>query len=342
MSHSEMRIGDRIIGGNHPAFVIAEAGFNHNGSLDLAISLIDAAADSGADAIKFQSYTTREFLHASVNYAHFFESARLDEAAHRGCIEHAKKRGILFGSTPLDTGWIATLHGLGADFLKIASMDLTSPTILNAAAATGRPVICSTGLGSMDEIGEALRILEEAGGQEIALLHCVSLYPTPIAKANLRAMQTMQATFRRPVGFSDHTLGIDVPLWAVAAGACCIEKHFTLDKTMPGPDQSQSLDPQEFRKMVDAIRTLESALGGGDKEPCDEEKPLIRKTRRGLEVIRDVKSGEQVRRSDFRAVRPVADPDGIMAWEEETLTGGRYARDIAAETLLRHGDISKA
>lgn len=340
MTETKAMIGSRCVGNGRPAFLIAEAGFNHNGSVEIAMKLVDAAADAGADAIKFQSYTTREFLHTSVDYAHFFETARLNEAAHEALIAHARKRGILFGSTPLDIGWVATLHTLGADFLKIASMDVTTPSMLRAVGATGRPAILSTGLSTLDESASALGTLVAAGARDVILLHCLSLYPVPDDAVNLRAIRTMREACGRPIGFSDHTLGVDIPVLAVAAGACAIEKHFTLDKTMPGPDQSQSCDPREFMGLVRRIRAAEAALGTGEKRPHRDEEPLRPRTRRGLALARAVKAGEPVVSEMFRAVRPIPEPDGIPALEEEALAGATFARDMAEGEMVRRGDVA--
>jgi N,N'-diacetyllegionaminate synthase len=327
------------VGPGEPAFLVAEAGFNHNGSLELALNLIDAAAAAGADAIKFQSFHPDQLLHPSVDYRHLFEAAQLDEDAHAALAARAKEKDILFASTPFDFSWVATLDRLEAAFLKVASMDLTTPPLLEAIAATHRPVILSTGLATDDEVACGIEILEKGGAGGIVLLHCVSLYPTPLSRLNLRAIQTMAETFQLPVGLSDHTLGVEAAVWAVAAGACVIEKHFTVDKKLPGPDHAQSLDPKEFAEMTRRIRELEVALGDGEKAPCEEEEPLRGPTRRGIILRKPLKKGETITAEHLGWVRPIQ-AGGIPAADYYAVCGQTACRDLALGATLRPADIT--
>lgn len=332
-------IGDRVVGDGAPVFIVAEAGFNHNGSIDLALKLVDAAADAGADAIKFQSFTPDRLVHPSVSYFHLFRDAALDEEAHCRIAEAAVSRGIAFGSTPFDPRWVTILDRLEADYLKIASMDLTNPQLLDAVAATGRPVLLSTGLATLEEIRLSVERLRTRGAGSLAVLHCVSLYPTPFDRANLRAMRSLRDALDCPVGFSDHTLGDEVTALAVAAGASVIEKHFTLDCALPGADHAHSLDPTAFATMVERVRVVESALGTGRKVPCAEEMPLIDATRRGLAVGRAVRRGEVIELDDLVPLRPRPLPNGLAAENREVLAGRRATRDLEALSLLSEGDM---
>lgn len=334
-----MKIGNREIGPGNPAFLIAEAGFNHNGSFEIALDLVDAAADAGADAIKFQSFTPDTLLHPSVSYRHLFEEAQLSRDAHAELAERAAQRGILFASTPFDEEWVRFLDQLNVAFLKVASMDLTTPPLLKAIAKTGRPVILSTGLATLEEVGTALALLKSGGANDVALLHCVSLYPTPLASVNLRAIETLRKNFHVPVGFSDHTLGIEIPIWAVAAGTCVIEKHFTTDCSLPGGDHAHSLDPEGFRNLVQGVRAFETALGSGIKQPDDLEKRLIAGTRRGLSLTKDLRKGDALRPGDLIALRPIPESDGIPAAALDKVMDTKARRDLPAGTLLRWSDV---
>ncbi len=333
-------IGDREVAPGRPTLLVAEAGFNHNGSVELALRLVDEAAAAGADAIKFQSFTVSELLHSSVSYRDLFEMACLDEEAHAQVVARCREKGILFSSTPFDERWVRVLDDLDADFLKVASMDLTTPTLLEAVAATGRPVVLSTGLSEIEETARGIEILSRAGAEEIVLLHCVSLYPTPPEKLNLRALRTMEEVFERPVGLSDHSEGPDAAVWAVAAGAVMIEKHFTVDKNLPGPDQKGSMDPAEFREMVRRVRAVEAALGDGTKDPDEAEQPLREKTRRGIYLRIPVKKGETLRAEHLRFVRPVTE-GGLSASEVYEICGRRANRDMAEGETLRWSDLEK-
>lgn len=286
--------------------IIAEAGVNHNGSEDLALQLVEAAARAGADAVKFQTFTAAEIVTRAAAKAEYqqrttgtsesqFEMIRrleLDEAAHRALIERCRQRGIAFLSTPFDVPSVGLLTGLGLDTVKIPSGELTNPLLLLSAAQAGCKVIVSTGMATLTEVEKALGALAYGylGGNRpgptafaaawaspqgraalagrVTLLHCTTEYPASFDSVNLRAMDTLRRAFGLPVGLSDHTTGIAIPTAAAALGAAVVEKHFTLDRTLPGPDHAASLEPDELAAMVQAIRAVEAALGDGIKVPA--------------------------------------------------------------------------
>jgi N-acetylneuraminate synthase len=263
-----IQVGNKLIGPGQPVFVIAEAGVNHNGDLKLARALIDVAVEAGADAVKFQTFRAERLATPDAPKAEYqvqttgnaesqFEMLRrleLSADAHRELQAYCHERGIIFLSTPFDEEAVDLLDESGVAAFKISSGDLTNSPLLEHVASKGKPVILSTGMSELSELIEAVSVLNTAGCENPVLLHCVSNYPADPAEVNLRAMQTMRSAFDVPVGFSDHTQGIDVALAAVALGACVIEKHFTLDRTMPGPDHRASLEPTELRELVRSIR----------------------------------------------------------------------------------------
>ena len=259
-----------------PVFIIAEAGVNHNGSLEKALLLIDAAAEAGADAVKFQTFTAEGLACRNAKKATYQEQTtdaqqsqydmltalELDEEAHKTLIAHCKKRGIIFLSSPFDLLSIDLLNRLGLDLFKIPSGEITNLPYLRKIGSLGQKVVLSTGMSEMHEVAAALDVLMQAGTSknDIVVLHCNSQYPTPMKDVNLTAMTTMAHALGVTVGYSDHTLGIEVPIAAVALGAVLIEKHFTLDRSLPGPDHRASLEPEELRAMILAVRNVEKVL----------------------------------------------------------------------------------
>jgi len=294
----------RRIGPGFPAFIIAEAGVNHNGDLNLAHQLIDRAAQAGVDAVKFQTFTAQKLVTALAPKAEYqlqntgsdesqFEMLRrleLSPEAHADLWEYCREKGLLFMSTPFDEESVDFLDQLGMKIVKVASGELTNVPLLIRIAKKGRPMIVSTGMASLDEVEAAVRTVKQYNDQ-IALLHCVSEYPANPADVNLRAMQTMADNFDTVVGFSDHTLGIVAPLVAVALGASIIEKHFTLDRSLPGPDHRASLEPPELLKMVEGIRIAEAVLGDGRKQPTAAELRTAGVVRKSLVAARDIPAG---------------------------------------------------
>ena len=333
-----MVIGDRVIGSGAPCFVIAEAGVNHNGDLDLAKQLIDAAVDAGADAVKFQTFRAAGVVAEDAPSAAYqrvgddrdtqYELLRrleLDEDAHVALLEHARRRGIVFCSTPFDLPSVDLLDRLGVPFFKIASGDLTYTQLLRRVAAKQRPIVLSTGMADIDEVAAAVDTLSAAGAADVALLHCVSEYPAPIEDANLRAIPAMAQRFGLPVGLSDHTPGVTVAVAAVAVGAAIIEKHFTLDRALPGPDHRASLEPDDFAQLVRAVREVEGAMGTGKKQAAPSELANRDIVRRSVFAAVEVGEGEPITAEMLECKRP---GDGIPASDIDRVVGRRPRRSI--------------
>jgi N,N'-diacetyllegionaminate synthase len=338
-------IGERRIGRGMPVFIVAEGGVNHNGDPALARRLVDAAAECGADAVKFQTFNvdallTREAPKAGyqVETTGAGESqremlARLElGAGHLAELsDRAAKHGLVFFSAPFDEASADALEALDVALFKVPSGEITNLLLLRHVAAKGRPVIVSTGMAGLDEVEQALDAIRAAGDPPVAVLHCLSAYPAPAGEVNLRAMDSLAARFGCPVGFSDHTLGIEVAVAAVARGATIIEKHLTLDKSLPGPDHRASLDPAEFTAMVKAIRVVESALGDGVKRVMPSELDTRRVARKSLVAARALKAGERVAARDLLSKRPGT---GISPAELSRVVGLRLTRDIAADEVI--------
>ncbi len=311
-------IGGRLIGEGSPCWILAEAGVNHNGDLSLAKKLVDAAIESGADAIKFQTFSAEALADVSAPQAEYQEKStgkkqsqlellkalELSETAFQELSDYAMRQGICFLSTPFDPKSFQQVVQMGVSAIKIGSGDLTNSILLKLAGESRLPVLLSTGMASLGEIESAMSVLRSAGASSIGLFHCVSRYPTPPEAANLLAMDLLATAFRVPIGFSDHTLGIQVAVAAVARGAAMIEKHLTLDSKMEGPDHAASLNPSEFKKMVQAIREVEKALGNGRKEPGREELEVAQVARKSLFLEYGVEVGTVLEARHLLAKRP--------------------------------------
>jgi N,N'-diacetyllegionaminate synthase len=316
---------------NQTTLIIAEAGVNHNGNIETAKRLIDVAAEAEVDMVKFQTFSADRLVTTSASKAEYqnqstdgsetqhsmIHKLELSPEMHEELIAHCQRRGIGFFSTGFDTQSVDLLVELGQDRFKIPSGEITNLPYLRHVGHYGKPVILSSGMSTMEEIGAALEVLETSGTlrRQITVLHCNTEYPTPMVDVNLRAMLSIRDTFGVAVGYSDHTLGIEVPAAAVAMGASVIEKHFTLDRTLPGPDQQASLEPDELKAMVEAIRNIEKALGDGIKRPSPSElknKPIVRKSVIASTAIR---IGEQFSEANVTVKRPGI---GIspMRWDE--------------------------
>lgn len=333
--------------------VIAEAGVNHNGSLETARRLVDAAADTGADAVKFQTFTAAALVGRGVGKAAYQEkgapagdqysmlqSLELGREEHEALRAHCAGRGIEFMSTPFDEAALELLLALGVRRIKVASGELTNKPFLQKVAATGLPMIVSTGMASLAEIGEALEWISAArraaADRDLTLLHCTSNYPTSPDDVNLFALQTLARHFGVPVGYSDHTAGIVIAPAAVALGATVIEKHFTIDRRMPGPDHAASLEPAELRAMIAAIREVESALGDGVKEPRPSEIAVRRQVRRSVAALVELPAGHELRRRDLTVLRPET---GIAPKDLDAVIGRRLARAVKAGEVLKPTDL---
>jgi len=300
-------------------FIIAEAGVNHNGSLDLALQLVEAAKASGADAVKFQTfradllatrsahkaaYQERTTANAGESQFEMLQRLQLDAAAHKQLIEHCKRVGIQFLSSPFDSESADLLAAIDVPLFKIPSGEITNFPFLRHVAGKGRPLILSTGMSTLGDVEEAVNVVRAAGASELTLLHCVTEYPVPYGEVNLRAMQTLKSAFGLPVGYSDHTSGIEIAIAAVALGAEVIEKHLTLDRSLPGPDHAASLEPTELQQMVASIRHVESALGTGVKSPAPCELSNMSVARKSVVAARTLAAGHQLLASDLEIKRP--------------------------------------
>ena len=338
----ELTFGKRVVGAGHPAFVIAEAGVNHNGELGLAFQLVDAAIAAGADAVKFQTFIASELLTAEAVKAEYqktttgeqesqlemIKSLELSFGDFRKLKMYCDDQGITFLSTPFDVKSVDFLEGLGVVAFKISSGDLTNDPLLRYVASKGRPVILSTGMSDMDEVREALAVLHDV---DVILLQCVTNYPAAAEDINLRAMLSMQSAFDVNVGYSDHTLGMEVALAAVALGACVIEKHFTLDKNFAGPDHRASLEPHEFKAMVDGIRKVEASLGSGQKVPAASEASNAAVARRSIVAARDISAGTVITPAEIAFKRPGT---GLPPRMAQQLFGKTARVDVKFGSLL--------
>lgn len=327
-------------------FIIAEAGVNHNGSLNLAKQLIDVAANAGADAVKFQTFKADKLLSKTAQKAEYqmqttdasesqydmIKKLELDKAAHHELIAYCKTKNILFLSTPFDHESIDLLNNLGMKIFKIPSGEITNLPYLRHIGSLGKEVILSTGMANLGEIEDALHILIASGTpkENITVLHATTEYPCPIEEVNLRAMQTIAEAFSVKTGYSDHTNGIEVPIAAVAMGASVIEKHFTLDREMEGPDHKASLEPDEMITMVQAIRNIEKALGDGIKRPSPSELKNIPIARKSIVASRAIIKGEHLSEENITIKRP---GNGIspMRYDEiiGTIASKNYDEDEA-------------
>jgi len=340
-----LRIGDRSIGPGQPCFLIAEAGVNHNGSLDLALALVDAAAAAGAQAVKFQTFRAERLATPGAPLAAYQRRAsrvgesqqdllrhlELSEEAHRALMARCQQRGILFLSSPFDEESADFLEQLGVAAFKIPSGEINNLAFLAHVAGKGKPLIVSTGMSYLGEVEDAVRTIRSNSDRGFVLLHCVSNYPAAAEDVNLRAMQTMASAFGAPVGYSDHTLGVEIPLAAVALGACVVEKHFTLDRSLPGPDHQASADPQELASLVRGIRLVEAALGHGRKEPTPREAETAATVRKSFTAARDIPHGSILTNEMIVLKRPGT---GLPPASRSYLIGRRAKVDISAGTLL--------
>ena len=325
--------------------VIAEAGVNHNGSFELAKKMVDAAKEAGVDYVKFQTFNPQKLVSKYAEKAKYqkettgsdetqlqmLQKLTLTEDNFLSLRDYCKEVGIGFISTPFDLDSIAFLETFDMDFWKVPSGEVTNLPYLEAIARTKRKVVMSTGMCNMNEIQDAMEVLKKNGTTEITLLHCNTQYPTPYEHVNLSAMSTIKDTLHKEVGYSDHTQGIEVPIAAVAMGATVIEKHFTLDKNMEGPDHKASLDPTELKQMVSAIRNIEKAIGNGLKEPSSSELTNKAVARKSIVASREIKQGEIFSEDNLTTKRPGT---GIspMKWYE--VIGKVAVRDFSEDEII--------
>ena len=346
-----VKLGAVTVGEGHPPYIIAEIGSNHNGDMELCRRLIDAAADAGAHAVKFQSWTESSLI-ANEEYErnpeysdkkkHFgslremVQAYQLTAEQHSQAQGYCKARGITFCSSAFSTDEADLLERLDVPFFKIASMDVVNLPLLTHVARKQRPVIISTGMATLGEIERAVETVREQGNEQIVLLHCVSIYPPEYDAIRLGNMQMLRQAFALPVGFSDHTLGTSIPLAAVALGACLIEKHFTLDKDMAGWDHAISADPAELRTIVDEGRNVFTALGGPTRIVTKAEIEKRLRFRRSLVARHALSRGHVVSEEDLGAKRPGS---GISPDEIRYVLGRKLAEDIQEDQVIRWKDL---
>jgi N,N'-diacetyllegionaminate synthase len=328
-------------------FVIAEAGVNHNGSLEVAKQLVDVAVEAGADAVKFQTFKADKLVSKGAQKADYqkqttsaeesqyemIKKLELDENAHRELIRYCKEKQIMFLSTPFDHGSIDLLNSFEMPIFKIPSGEITNLPYLRHIGRLGKAVILSTGMSDLGEIEDALDVLTQSGvaKEQITVLHATTEYPCPIDEVNLRAMQTIGAAFGVKIGYSDHTQGIEVPIAAVAMGASVIEKHFTLDRCMEGPDHKASLEPDELKAMVRAIRHIDRAMGNGIKKASKSEAKNVTISRKSIVAARQIKAGEIFSADNITIKRPGA---GINPMRWDAIIGQVAQRDYSPDELL--------
>ncbi|WP_276091116.1 N-acetylneuraminate synthase [Pedobacter sp. JY14-1] len=337
-----------------PTTIIAEAGVNHNGSIETAFQLIDAAATAGVDYVKFQTFRAEKLVskgarmaayqmknmnHAALSQFDMLKRLELSHSDHEKLINYCRKKGIKFFSTAFDLESLSYLNELGLDLVKIPSGEITNLPFLRKAARMFPKAIISTGMSTVVEIEQAVDVLltEGISRDKISILHCNTEYPTPMSDVNLTAMLHLQKIFGTVIGYSDHTLGIEVPIAAVAIGATVIEKHFTLDRTLPGPDHAASLEPEELSAMVKAIRNIELAVSGsGIKEPSKSELKNLLVARKSIHLNKDKKAGQCLNESDLEMLRP---GDGISPMRMHEIIGKTLNKDLLTGHKLSFEDL---
>ncbi|MGL5007968.1 MAG: pseudaminic acid synthase [Plesiomonas sp.] len=349
MSHNYIEINGRRIGADYPPYIIAELSANHNGDINRAIQIIDAAKQAGADAVKLQTYTANTITieHDSDEFNiqgglwdgetlySLYQKASMPWEWHQPLFEHAKKRGITIFSSPFDFTAVDLLEQLDAPAYKIASFELVDLPLIRRVAQTGKPMIMSTGMANAKEIAEAVNTARSHGCQQLVLLHCVSGYPAPAEQYNLRTIPDMAQRFNSITGLSDHTLDNATAIASVALGACVIEKHVTLDRSAGGPDDSFSLEPNELTRLCQDTRTAWSALGAVTYERTEAEKGNV-KFRRSLYVIQDIAAGERLNADNVRSIRPGF---GLLPRYYDEVIGKVACRLLKKGTALSWEDI---
>jgi N,N'-diacetyllegionaminate synthase len=346
----EIKIGNKMIGEGYPCFIIAEAGVNHNGSFELAKKLVDVAREAGVDAVKFQIFKSEKITTLNAEQAKYqkentgkeesqlkmLKKLELSYDDFRKLKEYCDEKKIIFLSTPHSCKEDVDLVAELCFAIKVGSGDLTNLPILKYIAKKNLPIILSSGMAVMDEIKEAIETIKTEGNNKIILLHCTTNYPCPLEEVNLKVVDTLKEKFKLPTGYSDHTQGIMVSAMAVVRGACVIEKHFTLDKKMEGPDHKASLDPVELKEMVKLIREAEIILGDGIKEPRESETEVAKVARKSVVAGRIIQRGEKITEDMLAIKRPGT---GILPKEINRVIGKEAKRDILADTLIKWEDL---
>lgn len=347
---NSVSIGEQLVGKNQPCFLVAEIGINHNGDMELAKKTIDAAADAGADAVKFQNYHTEDFISdRNLTYEYesqgqtiiesqyeMFKRCELTTDSLHELKRHCDLRRVSFHSTPTSELGIKALQDINVPVLKNGSDYLTNLSLIASMGKTGLPTLLSTGMATLAEIDDAVRTFRETGNEQLIVLHCTSAYPTPPKDVHLRKIPALAAAFGCPVGFSDHTDGITAAVGAVALGACWIEKHFTFDKNLPGSDHRFSSDPAEFRALVEAARVTEQSLGISSIGPSPSEALGRRDFRLSCVAARDLSADYRLAESDIGFCRPGT---GLPPKGKEWLVGRRLAHNVVAGHVFQGADF---
>ncbi|NLX06409.1 MAG: N-acetylneuraminate synthase [Phycisphaerae bacterium] len=344
---AEIDLGERKVGPGHPVYVIAEAGPNHNRDFDLAIRLIDVAVEAKADSVKFQTYSAEQMYSKQTKTMEYLyekgvlkpgqtvwdmiKSIEIPRQWQKDLAAYCRQKNITFLSTPFDLEAVEELEAVGCPAYKIASFEIVHYPLLKACAQTGKPILLSTGMASLGDIEQALEAIWSAGGRQVLLFHCEIAYPPRFQDVHLRAIQTMAQAFGTPVGWSDHTTGYACDIAAVALGACAIEKHYTVDKSLPGPDHHYALLPDELAAMVKAIRETQAALGTPKKGTSEGELEMYHLARRSLVAARAVKMGQTIGADAIAVKRPGY---GIHPQFLDVIVGRKAARDIQTDDVL--------
>jgi N-acetylneuraminate synthase/N,N'-diacetyllegionaminate synthase len=342
--------GSKTVGEGFPVFIIAEAGVNHNGDLQIARELVEEAANCGADCIKFQTYKAERVVTNNAPKAKYqmettdraesqlemLRKIELSPEHHVELKKYAEELGLLFLSTPYNFEDIDLLESIGVSAYKVASGQIVEPPFLRMVAETGKPVFLSTGMSTMSEIEAALNTIRKTGNDKTILLQCTTNYPSMIEDANLRVIPAFRSAFNVPVGYSDHTVGEEAAIAAVALGAVVIEKHFTTDKNLPGPDHSSSVTPEELRSLIKKIRRTEMSLGKDLKEPTAVEKENATGMRRSIVACRSIKKGEIINKEDITFKRPAT---GLPPTDYDRIIGRKAVREIAKDDILQEDMI---
>ena len=343
---NDIKIANRILGSK--SFIIAEAGVNHNGSVELAKKLVDAAKEAGADAVKFQTFKTKNLVTKNARKAEYQIKNSGEESQYEmikklelspdefwEIAKYAEDKGIIFLSSPFDAESVDLLDEIDIPAFKIASGEITNFPLLKCIAKKQKPVILSTGMSTIGDVEEAINLIEKYN-DDIILMHCLTNYPAKKEDANLNVIKTLEYAFKRPVGFSDHTSGIEMSVAAVALGSCVIEKHFTIDKNLPGPDHKASLEPHELSEMVKAIRNIEKGLGNGIKKPTNDEIKIRKLVRKSIVAKEDIPKGSIIGKEMLDIKRPGT---GIEPKYLDELVGKELIEDVKKDDLLKWNQL---
>lgn len=335
--NKSFKIGNREVGWGKPTFVIAEIGINYNGDLEIAKKLIDAAKKAGCDVAKFQSWLPSSLYNRKDKNYQEVESELFRREDHQKMMDYCQKKGILFMSSAFSEEDIDFLESLNVPAHKIASCELNNIPLLKKFARTGKPLILSTGFGNRGEIKDALETIKAEGNEKVVLLHCISAYPPKVEEMNLRFMNKIAQEFKVPVGLSDHSIDLRIPLAAVARGACVVERHITLDRNMVGFDHKASTQPEEFKEMIEGFRIIEKALGNGQRKIQGMEAELSKFMKRSILAGQDIQKGELITEKMLAYKRP---GEGLSLKEMPKLVGKKAKRNIAEGEYVKHEDVA--